>query len=203
MEKDPEYHRGMAPVEMHSHAIENLRYIRETMERASAFTAVPGRGAMAMGLSAVGATFIGIYQRSVEAWLGVWLIEAAVALSIGIAAAVWKARALEIELWSAAARKFVLAFAPPLLLGALLTFVLWREGRPALIPGCWLSLYGIGIIGAGAFSVRVVPAMGAAFMVVGALALVTPAEWNTLWMAAGFGGLHLVFGWLIARRYGG
>ena len=37
----------------------------------------------------------------------------------------------------------------------------------------------------------------------GALALFAPPTWGTALMAIGFGGLHLVFGLIIARRYGG
>ena len=39
--------------------------------------------------------------------------------------------------------------------------------------------------------------------VLGALALATPAAWGDAWMAAGFGGLHIASGLLIARQHGG
>jgi hypothetical protein len=193
----------MAPVEIQSHAIENLRVIRETMERASAFTAVPGRGGMAMGVSALAAALIASRQASQSAWLTVWVGELVVAVTIGVTAVWLKARATNSPVWSAPGRKFALAFAPPLVLGALLTTVLGEAGLSRLLPGLWLSLYGIAVIGAGAFSVRVVPAMGAGFLALGCAALFAPAGWQNVSLAAGFGGLHLLFGWIIARRYGG
>jgi hypothetical protein len=190
----------MAPVEIHTHAVENLKYIRETMERASAFTAVPGWGSVVIGLTAAVAWFVA-HERA--DWITVWLAEAVAAVAIGVAAAFHKARLQRVDMWSAPARKFVLAFAPPLLLGAVITHALARTAATSLIPGTWLGLYGIAVAGAGAFSVRAVPAMGAAFLILSVVALVSPPEWGQPCLLAGFGGLHVIFGLLIARRYGG
>lgn len=193
----------MAPVEIQSHAIESLRYIRDTMERASQFTAVPGRGGVLMGMSALVAALIASRQPTASAWLMVWLAEAAVALAIGCIAVLMKARATGLSVWSPPARKFSLAFAPPLAVGGLLTLVLAPAGLTQVLPGVWLCLYGVAVIGAGAFSVRVVPVTGLGFLLAGALAFFTPAGWRDYTLAAGFGGLHIVSGYVIARRYGG
>ena len=40
-------------------------------------------------------------------------------------------------------------------------------------------------------------------MVLGTAAFVVPATLGNTFMAAGFGGLHIGFGLIIARRYGG
>lgn len=193
----------MATVEMHSHAVENLQFIRETMERASAFTAVPGKGGMAIGLSAIVAATIAARTTTPEGWMAVWLAELVTAFLIGVVAIVSKARRIGIPLDSSPARKFVLAFAPPLVAGALLTLALWNAGAIAVIPGLWLCLYGVAIAGAGAFSVRIIPEMGGAFLVFGAITLFAPPAWSNALLGTGFGGLHLVFGYIIARRYGG
>jgi hypothetical protein len=189
----------MAPVEIQAHAAENLHYIRQAMERASSFTAVPGRAAILMGISALIAAVI----ASRYDWLLVWLVEAAIAMSIGAYGAVRKARALDLDLTSSPARKFILAFAPPLLFGAFATAALLIADVRTVIPGMWLGLYGIAVISAGAFSVRVVPAMGAGFVVFGIAALFVPPAVAQAMLAAGFGGLHVIFGCIIARRYGG
>jgi hypothetical protein len=191
------------PVSLHSHAMDNLKFIRETMERAGSFTAVPGWGGFAMGLSAIAASVIAARQSRQDAWLLTWLAEGVFAIALGALAMQRKANRAQVPLMSAPTRKFVFSFAPPLLVGALLTFVLYRAGLTGIIPGTWLLLYGTGVVTGGAFSVRVVPVMGLCFMLAGAVALFCPLSWGTAFLAAGFGGLHLVFGFIIARRYGG
>ncbi len=103
----------------------------------------------------------------------------------------------------AAGRKFALSFSPPVLAGAVLTVVLARSGTVGVLPGVWLLLYGAAVVAAGAFSVSVVPIMGLCFMAIGGIALLAPASWHMPLLALGFGGLHLVFGAIIARNYGG
>jgi hypothetical protein len=187
---------------MDTHAIENIRYIRETMERASAFTAVPGAGGVAMGLTGSIAAFIAPRQTTVEGWMLVWMIAAVAAIIEGALAMLYKARATGADLLSAPARKFALSFVPPMAVGGLLTIALWRTGTPHLIAGTWLGLYGAAIVAGGVFSVRVVPVMGAAFIGLSAVALLVPAL-GDICMGLGFGGLQILFGLIIARRYGG
>ncbi len=191
------------PVALEVHAADNLRFIRETMERAGSFTAVPGWGGFAIGLTALAASFVAARQTRPNAWLATWLAEALVAVGIAAGATARKARAAKMPLLSGPGRKFALSFVPPLLVGALLTIVLFRAGYAAVLPGMWLLLYGTAVVTGGAFSVRVVPVMGLCFMLAGALALFSPASWGNWFMAAGFGALQIIFGLVIAKRYGG
>lgn len=191
------------PVGIHDHAIDNLAYIRQTMERAGSFTAVPGTGGALMGLTALAAAALSATQPSPAARIWIWLAEAALAMTIGCLAAARKARRAHLPLLSGPGRKFVAGFAPPLLAGALLTLALFPSGFGAAIPGMWLLLYGTAVVTGGAASVRVVPVMGMCFMAAGSLALVAPAAWGIWLLAAGFGGLHIVFGIVIKVKYGG
>jgi hypothetical protein len=191
------------PPALHIHAMDDLRFIRQTMEAAGSFTAVPGWGTVAMGGSALIAALVAALQPTPGAWLATWMIEAAAALVIAAATMSRKARGIGLSLFSGPGRRFVLSFAPPLFAGAILTIVLAASGRAAVLPGTWLLLYGTGVVTGGAFSVRIVPVMGLCFMLAGSIALFLPAAWGNLAMAAGFGLIHLVFGVLIARRHGG
>jgi len=190
------------PVELHEHAMDNLKYIRQTLERAGSFTAVPGKGGILMGLTALAASRLAARQPSVAGWLTVWTLAAAVAMAIGLWGASLKSRRFRMPLFSGPGRKFIAGFAPAILAGAVLTAVFYRAGISGFLPGIWLLLYGAAVLAGGSASVRIVPMMGACFMFVGTLALLLPG-WNDLFMPVGFGGLHVVFGTIITVKYGG
>jgi len=191
------------PIPIDARAADHLRYIRETMESAAEFTAVPGWGGVAMGITALATALIAARQSSPHAWVGIWLAEAFVAVAIAAPAAATKARRANSSLFSGPGRKFVLSFVPPIIVGGLLTLTLFQAGALAALPGVWLMLYGTAIVTGGAFSVRVVPIMGLCLMALGAGALFAPPSWGNLFMAAGFGFVQIAFGFWIALRYGG
>jgi hypothetical protein len=198
-------HREPAPEPpaLHARAMDNLAFIRDTMEAAGAFTAVSGWGMVAVGTVATIAAVIASSRHSPIQSVYVWLAAAVLATVIMLWAIVRKARKARIPLLSGPGRKFVLSFSPPMFVGALITIVLYRAGLPEMIPGMWLLLYGTAVVAGGAFSVKIVPVMGMCFMLAGTLALFTPTSWNDWIMAAAFGGLHIGFGIPIARRHGG
>jgi hypothetical protein len=191
------------PIPIDARAADHLRYIRETMESAAEFTAVPGWGGVAMGITALATALIAARQRTPHAWVGIWLAEAFVAVAIAAPAAATKARRANSSLFSGPGRKFVLSFVPPIIVGGLLTLALYHAGALAALPGVWLMLYGTAIVTGGAFSVRVVPIMGLCLMALGAGALFAPPSWGNLFMASGFGLVQIAFGFWIALRYGG
>ena len=190
-------------VSIHQRAVENLKYIRETMERAGSFTAVPGWGGVLMGISALLTSLISSQLPSKDLWFLTWLGEAFLALAIGGWAMVEKAKAVQAPILYGPGRKFAVSLCPAMIAGAVLTLVLYRYSLFAMMPGVWLLLYGVAVVTGGAFSVKVVPIMGVSFMAIGTVALFGPAVWANWYMGAGFGLLHIAFGIVIARRYGG
>jgi hypothetical protein len=203
MPTPPRPDRAEPPIALHERAMDDLRFIRQTMERANAFTAMSGRGTIAIGVTALVAAGIASRQSTPGRWLIVWLVTAVLATLVGTGTLALKARRARVPLRTGPGRIFLLSFLPPVSGAAVLTAALYAHGSAALLPGLWLLSYGAAIVAAGSFSVRLVPIMGIAFMALGALALVTPAAWGDVWQAAGFGGLHIGFGFFIARRYGG
>jgi hypothetical protein len=182
--------------------LEDLRFIRATLERSGAFTAVPGWGQVILGVTALASAPIAARQTTPFAWIAIWLIEAGLAVAIASVAMNYKSQRLGVALISGPARKFALGFLPPLAAGAIVTLLLYRAGMTATLPGIWALIYGAAVITGGVFSVPLVPVMGACFMAAGALELLFPAAGNYA-MAATFGGLHILFGYLIARKHGG
>jgi hypothetical protein len=191
------------PPALHERAMDNLRYIRETMERSTAFTGISGWGEVVIGATALVASILAANQATFRGWLAVWIAEGFISVLIAGWSMDRKARVVDMPLMSGPGRKAVFSLSPPIIAGALLTIVLVRAGQTNAIPGTWLLLYGTGVVTGGMFSVTAVPIMGLCFMSLGALALFAPVAFANWFMAAGFGGLHLVFGVIIARRYGG
>jgi hypothetical protein len=190
-----------------AHALEDLRYIRAAMARAGVFSAVPGRGLVLAGGSALAAAWLARAARGAggeSAWLEAWLIELAIASAIAIVAVRAKARATGEDAAGGPARRFFGSFALPCVLAVPLTVALLHQGAFHLLPGVWLGLYGAALVaGWGAVTREVVPVLGLSFALLGMCALLSPASWGDAWMAAGFGGLHIGFGIWIARRLGG
>lgn len=189
-------------VSINDRAVRDLRYIRDTMERAGSFTAVPGWGFVLMGATALVTVALTYSIESREVWFVAWMAEAVVASAIGVAATLRKAKSRRAFLQGPGS-KFAMSLLPALVGGAILTGALYQRGYFDLMPGAWLLLYGVAVMSCGTYSVKVVPLMGAGFILLGTVALLLPWTWSLALLAAGFGGLQIVFGGVIARRYGG
>src|SRR5256884_1377833 len=134
-----------APRPLHDRALDNLRYIRQTMERAGSFTAVPGWGQVAVGATALVAALLAARQPTPELWLATWLGEAVVALGIGGATMGREAFAVHHPLLSGPGRRAGLSFLPPMVAGGLLTVALLRAGLWQALPGKSVLLYRAGV----------------------------------------------------------
>ena len=204
MSSEPLQHKLESPAsELHARAAQNLHYIRETMHGAGTFTSVPGKGGIAMGVIGSGAAILASVLDAPESSLAIWIGAAPLAVLVGGGFMIAKARRLDVALSGLIARRFFAGLARPLLVAVMLTWLLLSRGVAEIVPAMWLMLYGAGVISGGAFSVRLVVIMGVCFVLLGVLAALTPVDWANLWLGTGFGGLHIVFGLIVARRYGG
>jgi hypothetical protein len=191
------------PPEMQARAMDNLRFIRETMEAAGTFTAVSGWGQVVIGATAVVAALVASQFGPSKDWVIVWAVEAFLALMISVWFMYNKAKSASLPLLTGTARKLLFSFTPVFVVGMLVTLAFMQRGSYEMLPPVWMLLYGSGVVAAGAFSVRIIPVMGAAFIVVGAAALFAPPALSTVFMIVSFGVLHMAFGVVIARRHGG
>jgi hypothetical protein len=191
------------PHSIGGHAADNLRFIRQTMERSATFTAIPGAGGVAMGVVGIAGALLASRQPSGDRWLVTWLGAAAVAAILGLIAMARKARQAGSRLTGANGRRFALGMAAPFVAGAAITYTLWGTRTFSAMPPVWLLLYGAGVLTGGAYSINVVRVIGLFFMSLGVISVVTPPEWGNVWLGIGFGAVHLGFGLYIARYHGG
>jgi hypothetical protein len=193
------------PVVAQPDPLEQIRFIRQTMESAGSFTLVPGAGQVVIGVTAMTAAYLASRASTNSRWLTIWVFEAALAMLIAGFAIARKARMARQVLFSGPAKKFALSFFPPLIAGLLITLLMYKAGAHMIpmLPAIWLMLYGTAVMTGGAFSVRVVPVMGICFLALGITSVFAPLSWGNWYMAFGFGGLHILFGSIIARKYGG
>lgn len=191
------------PVSLHAHAEDNLRFIRATMERSASFTAVPGWGQVGLGVLALVGAWVASMQATFDGWLVTWLSIALVGFVVGSLCLVVKARRVRQPIFGGAGKRFALGVLPPFVAGGLLTGALCWRGQADLLPGMWLLLYGVGVVTGGAFSTKVVPIMGIHFILLGAVAAFLPLSAGNWLLAAGFGGLQIIFGLIVAKRHGG
>jgi hypothetical protein len=188
---------------LHARAMADLRFIRETMANVSSFSAFSGWGLILIGAVATACGILAARQPTRLRWLMAWLAAAAVSALIGALSTARKTRTANQPLIPGPASKFALSLAPAVVSGALLTGALGRAERFDILPGTWLLLYGAGLVAAGAWSVRVVPVIGLAFMGLGAVGLLLPLQWGNWLLIGGFGGLHVAFGMIVGRKHGG
>ena len=183
-------------------AADDLQFIRHAMERANRFHAVPGVGLIIMGATAIAAAGLAALAPA-RLWLPIWVGDAVLAVWVGLVTMYRKARSVNLPVASPSGQAFLFSFSPPIAAGIVITLAFTAHGVTHLLPGMWLILYGLAALTGGAFSVRAVSLMGGCFLLLGGVALLAPSELANLFMAAGFGVLHVGFGAYLAHRHGG
>lgn len=184
-------------VNLDTHAIATLRYIRASMD-AAGNVAIPGSAGIAMGMIGLAAAALSLMPRLESHWLLIWLIAAPIAATAGGLLLARSGFASFIATGTPG-RKLALGLLPGLLAGAVMTAVLWNADHAEALPGTWLLFYGCALISASASTTVIVTWMGSCFVALGILALAAPFALQIPLLALGFGGLHIVFGILIAR----
>jgi hypothetical protein len=181
-----------------SHAAATLRYIRASMEGAVSL-AVPGSAGIALGVLAFITAAISSAPGLSDYWLGIWLGASLIGAGVGGTLVVRESSLRSLRLIGTPLRKFVLCLTPSLFAAVIMTAVLWSSGDLHAIPGTWLLLYGCALITASSATTRTIGVLGGCFALLGLIAFLLPDRLQILMLAAGFGGLHIVFGFVIGR----
>lgn len=176
------------------HAADDLRFIRDAIERSGRFTAIPGGGVVALGLIAFAAAAAAQGARDVRTWLWIWAAAAAAGICTGLVAVAGKARRASLPAFSAPARRFLVALLPAVAAGGLVTVPLVARGQAALVPAVWMLFYGAGMFAAGLGATRVVTRTALWIAACGAAALFLPPRLGNELLAAGLGAGHVAAG---------
>ena len=185
-------------VRLDSHAAATLRYIRASMEGAVVL-AVPGSAGIVLGGIALMAAMLCWAPGLHKYWLAIWLSAALIGAVVGSILIVRESSLRNLRLAGTPLFKFALCLSPSLGAGLVLTAVHWYGGNQHAIPGTWMLLYGCALVAASATTTRIIAALGGLFIVFGLTALLLPDHLQILMLGAGFGGLHIIFGFLIGR----
>jgi hypothetical protein len=191
-------------------AEENLRVIRDLMERSTKHSTFSGlSGVLAGAASIVGCLMTRALEqenlRPTEfqtSFLLLW--SAVIVFAVGADYLLTKRRAAQVGKYvmSRLGTQMILGSAPGLGTGALLTLFFLRQGLLPFIYPFWMLCYGIAVCAVGQFSQREVSHLGAAFLWAGAMTLFLPPSCSLWMMAVSFGGFHIVYGIRMARKDG-
>lgn len=189
---------GNTTVRLDSHAAATLRYIRSSMEGA-VLLAVPGSAGIVLGTIGLLAMALCLAPALSKYWLGIWLGAALIGAVAGSILIVRESSLRDLRLAGTPLLKFALYLSPSLGAGLVMTAVHWYGGNQHAIPGTWLLLYGCALVTASAATTRVIATLGALYILFGLAALLLADDLQIWILGAGFGGLHIVFGFLIRR----
>lgn len=190
-----------APTSLSERLARDLGTIARVMDHARGFPAISPGGWIAMGSVGIALGSSASLAGEPHSWLLAWLATAAVAMTVGLAATLRRARAQDYALWSRPAASFWMQLVTPLVLGALLTALWTARERWELVAGTWLVFYGTGLMAGGSCCRHAVRRAGLVFQGLGLAAFAWPTLGSAL-LVAGFGGVHLVTGMTMWRSDG-
>ena len=193
-------------------ARENLRVIRQTMERSTKYSTLSGLSGVLIGLVAIGGVVLSrvifaapptsVSHAQVAQMAAVWTAVLVIAVGIEFGANKRRAAGVGKQVFSPLGAHIILAALPGFLAAAALTAFFVTHGLLFSVWGVWMLCYGLAICAVGLFSVKPVSALGGAFVLAGAVTLLLPPAAQLPMMAATFGGFHIGYGVLMARKHG-
>ena len=196
-----------APLE---EARENLRVIRQTMERSTKYSTLSGISGVLVGLAGIAgvvATWVlgpgaAIYHHPLRL-ASIWIVTLFTAIGIDLICNKRRAARVGKHIVSSLGAHIVLAALPAFFAAGILTYFFFQHHLLIYLWGVWMLCYGLAICAVGLFSVRPATYLGSAFVIAGAATLLMPAvPYHLIMMAVTFGGFHILYGVLMARRHG-
>jgi len=186
-------------------ALAEVRAAADRSTRYSRFSALAGflTGGAALagsGLCGMFPEFIGAQPKHGLQFVAVWGAVLLCAAVVQSWMTVMKAGQRGEAVFTPIARTATASLLGPGIAGIAGSGIFIATGQWMLLPGLWLLLYGCGLWSVSFFAPLFLRVLGAGFIVLGLCAWYF-TESAALWLGTGFGGLHLVFGFVVLARY--
>lgn len=197
--------------------IDDIREIREMMDKSSRFISLSGWSGVSAGIFALLGAYIGYrniyvdpsysaYDRIVlssENWWTLLLIAiTTLLLSIifGIYFTTRKARQNNQPIWGSTSKRLVVNLMIPLIAGGILCLMLLMKGYIGLVAPMTLLFYGLSLVNASKYTLSEMKSLGILEIVLGLVAIQFIGYGLIFW-AVGFGLLHIIYGIIMHFRY--
>ncbi len=200
-------------------AAQELKVIRQLMERPVRYSTMSGLSGILAGLAAFGGlaadwAISGAWQDKPHTAMKINVLVWAGVLAVAFAGTVICTRLRELRqnmpFWSGVKKRILLTILPPFVAGVGLTLIVvyrwhvgWEPNEWGLIPPIWMLFYGLALWQVGLLSPVEVRLLGAAFLACG-LAAALWFQPHPYWsLGVTFGGFHIVYGLAVWVRHGG
>jgi hypothetical protein len=193
--------------------IEDIKAIREMMEKSSKFQSINGLSLIIAGLIAVtGAVFAYLYllrdpslthyNRTQEVLILLAVALVVLVLAVGVITLFsWqKARKNSQKLYNKVTMRAAYNLMIPLVAGGIFSLALIFNGNVGYIAATTLIFYGLALINASKYTVGEIHVLGICEVIIGLLAVIYLYH-GIYWWTFGFGIIHIIFGIIVYVKY--
>jgi hypothetical protein len=198
--------------------IQDLRQIKEIMDRSSKFITLSGLSGVAAGVIALagawyaynyiytesdfyGYQMVTISPESIVSIIGLGVLILILAIGAGIFFTAQKAKKANQKVWNSQAKRLLINLSIPLVTGGLLSLIFLSRGFIGIIAPLTLIFYGLALVNASKYTHEEIRSLGIIEIALGLLSAYF-IGFGLLFWAIGFGLLHIVYGIIMHYRYG-
>lgn len=196
--------------------IDDIREIKEIMDKSSRFISLSGWSGIFSGLVALLGAYLAysiVYSTASVAESGHFIIDSqktAILLQIAVATLVLaiigaivltrlEVKQKQQKIWDHQTQRLIVNLLIPLAIGGICCLVLLLQGFTHIVAPLSLVFYGISLVNASKYTVSEIRSLGLLESGLGIIALAMPGYGLYFW-AAGFGVLHVIYGLIMLLR---
>ncbi len=200
--------------------IDDLKDIKDLMNRSSKFISLSGWSGISIGIVALIAAFIAhlkiknwytlnsfdgiINGKAIDALKEDLLIIAAItlilSLGFGIIFTINKSKRINQKLWSKQSKTLLINLLIPLIIGGILCLLFIQKGNYGVVAPLTLLFYGLALINASSYTIGEIKSLGILNCILGLIGVYQIGIGIILW-GIGFGVLHIIYGILMKIKH--